>query len=136
MRRLTQTSGYSYLRVAAIRIDVHPAGENPTNTTRMLPTSVHVRLGYASCGRSPYVAIFHEPPTELDGVTAPDTIPSMPADRSVDPYPVSLLSQPVKQWRKPKIHQQQATRFTGPISPACDRYVQYLLMGAYRTVLN
>jgi hypothetical protein len=67
---------------------------------------------------------------------APDTIFSTSVDRSVGPYPVSLPSQRIKQWRKPNMHQQQTTRFTGPISPACDRYVQYLLMGANRTVLN
>jgi hypothetical protein len=65
-----------------------------------------------------------------------DIISSTPADRSAGPYPVSLPSQPMKQWRKPNTHQQNATRFTGPISPVCDRYVQYLLMGANRTVLN
>jgi hypothetical protein len=59
----------------------------------------------------------------------PDTIHSTSADRSMGLYSVSLLRQPMKQWRKPNIHQQQATRFTRPISPACDRYVQYLLMG-------
>jgi hypothetical protein len=37
---------------------------------------------------------------------------------------------------KPNIYQQPVTRLTGPISPVCDRYVQYLLMGANRTVLN
>jgi hypothetical protein len=31
---------------------------------------------------------------------------------------------------------EQATRFTGPISPACDRYVQYLLTGTNPSVLN
>jgi hypothetical protein len=67
---------------------------------------------------------------------APDTIPSTPADRSAGLYPVSLPSQPMKQWRKPNIHQQQDTRFTGPILPACDRYVQYLLTRANRIVLN
>jgi hypothetical protein len=67
---------------------------------------------------------------------APDTIPSTTANRSAGPYPVSLLSQLMKQWRKSNIHQQQATRFTGSISPTCDRYVQYLLMRANRTVLN
>jgi hypothetical protein len=67
---------------------------------------------------------------------APDRILSTPADRSAGPYPVSLPSQPMKQWRKPNTHQQQATRFTGSISPAYDRYVQYLLVGANRTVLN
>jgi hypothetical protein len=72
MRRLTQTSSYSYPRVTEIRIDVHPAGENPTNMTRTLPTPVHVRLMYASYGRYPYVATFHEPPTESDRVIAPE----------------------------------------------------------------
>jgi hypothetical protein len=37
----------------AIQIDVHPAGETPTNTTRMLFTPVHVRPAYASCGAVP-----------------------------------------------------------------------------------
>jgi hypothetical protein len=59
----------------------------------------------------------------------PDTIHSTSADRSTGPYPVSLPSQPMKQCRKPHIYQQQATRLTGPISPTCDRYVQYLLTG-------
>jgi hypothetical protein len=31
-----------------IRIDVHPVGENPTNTTRTLSTLVHIRLTYVS----------------------------------------------------------------------------------------
>jgi hypothetical protein len=67
---------------------------------------------------------------------APDTIPSKPADWSMGSYPVSLPSQLMKQWRKPNTYEQQATRFTRPISPACDRYVQYLLMGANRMVPN
>jgi hypothetical protein len=50
-----------------IQIDVHPAGENPTNMTRALSTSVHVHLEYTSCGRPPYVAIFCELSTALDG---------------------------------------------------------------------
>jgi hypothetical protein len=37
---------------------------------------------------------------------------------------------------KPSIYQRPATRLTGPISPVCDRYVQYLFAGANRTVLN
>jgi hypothetical protein len=61
---------YLYLRVTAIQIDVHLAGENLTNTTHTLPTPVHIRLLYASCGRSPYVTTFHESLTELDRVTA------------------------------------------------------------------
>jgi hypothetical protein len=48
-------------------------GENPTNTTHTLPTPVHVRLVYASCGRSSYAATFHTDPTELDIFSAPDS---------------------------------------------------------------
>jgi hypothetical protein len=47
---------------------------------------------------------------------ASDTIHSMPADRSVGPYPVSLLSQPLKQWGKVKHLLIAATRLTGPIN--------------------
>jgi hypothetical protein len=67
---------------------------------------------------------------------APDTIHSMTTDRYVGLYPVSLLSQPLKQWRKPNICQQHATRLTRPIPPTCDRYVQYLLVGAIPSVLK
>jgi hypothetical protein len=55
-----------------IWIDVHPAWKNSTNMTRTLPTPVHVRSMYASCGQSSYVATFHESSTELDRVTAPE----------------------------------------------------------------
>jgi hypothetical protein len=47
---------------------------------------------------------------------ASDTIHSMLADRSVGPYPVSLLSQPLKQWGKAKHLLMVATRLTGPIN--------------------
>jgi hypothetical protein len=59
------------MRVAAIRIDVHPARGNPINTPRTLPTLIHVCPVYTSYGWSPYVATFHEPAIELDRVTAP-----------------------------------------------------------------
>jgi hypothetical protein len=124
-----------------IRIDVHPAGENPTNTPRTLPTLVHVRPRTLpmSGPRTWQPSMSHRQSwieSLLPRKRAPDIIHSTPTDRSAGPYPVSLPSQPMKQWRKPNIHQQQATRFIGPISPACDRYVQYLLMGNNRTVLT
>jgi hypothetical protein len=37
---------------------------------------------------------------------------------------------------KATLHWRQATRLTGPITPACDRYVQYLLAGVNPSVLN
>jgi hypothetical protein len=42
-----------------IRIDVHPTGENLTNTSRILPTPVHARPVYAFYGQFPYVTTFH-----------------------------------------------------------------------------
>jgi hypothetical protein len=102
-----------------IQINVHLTEENPTNTTHMLPMPVHIRPVYAFCGWSLYMLIFHESSTELNRVTAhekrtPDTIHNTPTDRSAGSYLVSLLSQPMKQWRKSNIYQQQATRLTGP----------------------
>jgi hypothetical protein len=37
---------------------------------------------------------------------------------------------------KPIIYRRPATRLIGRIIPVCDRYIQYLLAGANRTVLN
>jgi hypothetical protein len=48
--KTTMKSDYSYPRVVAIRIDVHPVEENLIHTTRTLPTPVHIRPTYASCG--------------------------------------------------------------------------------------
>jgi hypothetical protein len=45
---MQRTSGYSYMRVAAIQINVHLAGENPANT----PHAFHNRSTY---GLRPYV---------------------------------------------------------------------------------
>jgi hypothetical protein len=55
MRRLPQTSSYSYPRITVIRIDLHPVGEYPTDT----PHAFHVwsMTIHISCG--PYIATFH-----------------------------------------------------------------------------
>jgi hypothetical protein len=67
---------------------------------------------------------------------APDTIHSTTAIRSAGPYPVSLPQQPKSTGEKSSSCWQPTTRLIGPISPACDRYVQYLLAGANLTVPN
>jgi hypothetical protein len=139
---LPQIRGYSYPRVAAIRIDVHSAGENPTNMIRMLPTPVHVRPTYASCEQSSYVTTFYEVPTDLDRshCSWEKRLPiQSTARRLTDPRVRTQLLSWASQWsrgRKPSSWWWPTTRFTGPISPVCDRYVQYLLMGANWTVLN
>jgi hypothetical protein len=125
-----------------IRIDVHFAGENLTNTTRTLPTPVHIHSAYASCGWSPYVATFHESSTELSKPTASEKKGSQhnpqrtgwPIHGSVPSFSPEPANQAVRV--KPRIYQRSTTRFTGSISPACDQYVQYLLTGTNSSVLN
>jgi hypothetical protein len=96
--------GYSYPRIAAIQIDVHPTGKTPTNT----PHTSHAQSAY---DLRPYIShvvnakqSFTKSSIAMDRATAPekrapDTIYSTMADRSVGPYPISLSSQPLKQWR-------------------------------------
>jgi hypothetical protein len=67
---------------------------------------------------------------------APDTIHSTTAIRSVGPYPSSLPQQPKSSEGKSSSCWQTTTRLTRPITPACNKYIQYLLAGANRTVLN
>jgi hypothetical protein len=125
-----------------IRIDVHSAGENSTNTTRTLLTLVHIRLTYASCGRSPYVATFHETPTDLDRSHCSQEkglLTQSIARRLTDLRVHTQLLSWASQWsrgHKPSSCRWSTTRFTGPISPTCDRYVQYLLTGVNQSVLN
>jgi hypothetical protein len=61
---------------------------------------------------------------------APDTIHSTTPIRSTGPYPASLPQQPKSSGEKSSSCWQPTTRLIGPISPAWDRYVQYLLAGA------
>jgi hypothetical protein len=119
---LLQTSGYSYLRVAVIGINVHLAGKNPTNTTRMLPTPVQIRPAYASCGRSPYVANFCEMPIDLarshcsweKGLLTQST-----ARQLTNPWVHTQFLSRTRLWswgRKPSSCRWPTIRFTGPIS--------------------
>jgi hypothetical protein len=102
----------------------------------------HICLVYASYGRSPYVATFHESSTELSRPTTPEKKGSRhnpqwagwPIRRFVPNFSLEPANEAVE--AKPSIYQRLATRLTGPISPACDRYVQYLHTGTNPTVLN
>jgi hypothetical protein len=106
--------------------------------TCTLPTPVHVRFlrtvpirDNLSRGANRFGQI-----SLLPIKMAPDTIHNT---RLTDPRVRTQLLSRTSQWnkgRKPSSWQWPTTRFTEPISPACDRYIQYLLMGANRTVLN
>jgi hypothetical protein len=97
---------------------------------------------YPSCGRSPYMATFHESSTELSGPNAPERKGfwhnpqhiGWPIRGSVPSFSPNPANEAVG--ANPSICQRPATRLTGPISPACDRCIQYLLMGTNPSVLN
>jgi hypothetical protein len=60
----------------------------------------------------------------------PDYIPSTLTDRSVALHPISLPLTTIKAMKKVKhLLMNKLHQFTRPISPACDQYVQYLLVG-------
>jgi hypothetical protein len=117
MWRLPRTSGYSYLGVAAIRIDVHPAGEtrpichtHPTLSPRMvLDYTCLTWSTHSNISRSCQPIWINSLPLRRRAL---DTIHNMTADRSVGPYPASLPQQPMKQWGKVKL---EGAGFTGPI---------------------
>jgi hypothetical protein len=99
MRRLPQTSSYSYPRVAVIRIDVHPAREiQPTrHMLSMLSPRMahdHTYLTWSTYSNLSYSRqqIWTDP-LHLRR-RDPDTIHSTTAIRSAGPNPASLPQQP------------------------------------------
>jgi hypothetical protein len=98
-----QTSGYSYPRAAAIKIDVLPIGE--TRPTRHMPSMLSpcMVLDHTYLTRSMHSNLWHSHQQSWAGPLLPrkrvsDTIHSTSANRSVDPYPVSLPRQSLQQW--------------------------------------
>jgi hypothetical protein len=137
---LPQTSGYSYPRVTAIRIDVHPVGENLTNTARTLPTPVHTRPTYAFYGQSPNVTTIHWLPRSRDKPLHPEEDLAT-KDRLAQPS--SWVASFLLPCNNPGVGDRgfgpmvtQLHQLTGSISVACDRYVQYLPAGANPSALN
>jgi hypothetical protein len=115
-------------------------GENSTNTPRTLSTLVHAHPAYAFWGQSPYVTTFHWLPQSRNRLLHPEEVLAT-KDRLA--WPSSWVTSFLLPCDSPGVGERgfgpmitQLHRLTGPISPACDRYVQYLLAGANRTVLN
>jgi hypothetical protein len=124
----------------AIRIDVHPTGENPNNTPRMLPTPVHARPAYTFYGQTPYVITFHWLPQSRNRPLHPEEVLTT-KDRLAQPS--SWVASFFLPCDSPGVGERgfgpvvtQLLQLTGPISSACDRYVQYLLTAANPSVLN
>jgi hypothetical protein len=128
------------VRVAAIRNDVHPTGENPNNISCTLSTPVYARPAYAFCGQSLYVTTFHWLPRSRNRPIHPKEVLTT-KDRLT--HPSSWVTSFFLPCDSPRVGERgfsqivtQLLQLTGLISPVCDRYVKYLLTGANTSVLN
>jgi hypothetical protein len=136
-----QTSGYSYLRVAAIRIDVHPASETwPTCHSHSM-LGPHMALNHTYLTRSAYNILLHShQQIWIDPLPREDGLLSQSMTRWLtNPWVRTQLLSHNSQWssgEKPSFFWQPTTRLTWPISLTCDHYIQYLLVGANPSVLN
>jgi hypothetical protein len=106
----------------------------------MLPTPVHARSAYASCRQSPYVTTFHWLPRSRNKPLHPEEVLAT-KDRLTQPssWVASLLfpcGSPGVGERSFGLMVTQLPQLTRLISPACDRYVQYLVTGANPSVHN
>jgi hypothetical protein len=106
----------------------------------MLPTPVHAHSVYASSGQSPYVTTFHWLPRSQNMPLHPEEVLTT-KDRLAQPsswvasffLPCDSLGVGERDFG-PMVT--QVLQLTGAISPACNRYVQYLLVGVNPSVLN
>jgi hypothetical protein len=117
-----------------------PCRGKPTNTPCTLPTPVHARPVYAFCGQSLYVTTFHWLPQSRN---MPLHLEEVLTTKDRLAQPSSWVISFLLPCDSPGVGERgfipmvtQLHQLTGLISPACDRYVQYLLVGANRTVLN
>jgi hypothetical protein len=110
------------------------SNQHATCLVRICPSTIRISRGLR-------IATFRESSTGLDGCTTPEKKCfrlHRPARLSGQWDLHQFLSQH-NHWSsalKPSTCWQQATRLTGPVSPACDWYVQYLLTRANPSVLN
>jgi hypothetical protein len=110
---------------------------------RTLLAPVHIHHLYAFQEKSSYVVTFHIDPTELDGPYCPwekGLLTQSSSRRLTDPrvhHPVSLPDTTIEVVMKANhLLMNRLHQFTGPITSACDQYVQYLLAGSNPSVLN
>jgi hypothetical protein len=132
---------YSYPRAAAIRIDDTMQGKTRPTCHTLFTLSPHMVQDHTYLTWFTYSNLSYSRQQIWTYPLhprrrAPDTIHNTTAIQSTGPYPASLPQYPKSSGEKSSSCWQPTTRLTGPISPACDRYVQYLLAGANRTVLN
>jgi hypothetical protein len=131
-----QTSGYSYPRVTSIRIEVHPADEIwPTHHTHLTLSprwSQTIRIS-----RGQRIATFRVVINRVEQSHCSWHNPQhvdWPICGSVRSFSPKTANEAVG--AKSIICWRSATRLTGSLSPACDRYLQYFLAWVNPSVLN
>jgi hypothetical protein len=130
----TTNKWYSYLRVAAIRIDVHPAGQNLINTSHAFHTRFMYGPGpYISHGthRQPFASLHKDETCPYTREKSWRLKTDWPGRRLGLPHDNLAVGERGFSHVVTQVHQ-----FTGPITPTCDRYIQYLFAGANPSVLN
>jgi hypothetical protein len=116
-------------------------GKPDQHVTR-IPRSVHVWSQTIRISRCQHIATFRAVVNISEQIHCPreEGLPTQPtARRLIGPLVRTQLLSHNSQWgsgKKSSFCWQLATRLTRLISSACDRYVQYLLMGANQSVLN
>jgi hypothetical protein len=136
-----QTSGYSYLRVTAIQIDVHPTGKTQQTWHVHFPRQSKYARRTLSTSDPRTWQPFTSHRQDWANITAPEKKCSrlhLSARLSGPWDPPQFLSQD-SHWSsrlKTSTCGWLTTGLTGPISLACDRYIQYLLTGSNPSVLK
>jgi hypothetical protein len=142
MWRLSWINGYSYLRVVAIWIDVHPAGKKldqydtyASHVSPCTPDVCFLRVVPVCDNLSRVIdRVEQDHCSQEKGLLTQSTARRL-TDLQVRTQFLSRANlESVR--AKPSICRRQTTRLIRPISPSCDRYVQYLLTGPNPSVLN
>jgi hypothetical protein len=119
-----------------------PYREKPNQHATRFPRSVRVWSSTIRISRDQRIATIHESPTDLDRshYSQEKELPTQStAHWLIDPWVYTQFLSQANQWNsrlKLRFYRWQATRLTGHISPAYNRYVQYLLAEANPSVLN
>jgi hypothetical protein len=119
-----------------------PYRRKPDQHATRFPLSVHVWSKIIHISRGPHIATFRTVVNRFERVHCPreeGLSTQSTACRLTDPQVRTQLLSHNNQWssgEKSSFCWHLTTRLTEPISPACDRYVQYLLARANPSVLN
>jgi hypothetical protein len=119
-----------------------PCRGKPNQHATHFPCSVRVWSKTMRISRGPHIATFRTVVNRFERVHCPreeGLLTQSTARRLTDPWVRTQLLSHNSQWssgKKSSFCWRMTTSLTGPISPACDRYVQYLLAGANPSVLN